>query len=104
MSRNQAKKVVQNFVKQLRKNRFPFERVYLFGSFAKNSQTKWSDIDVCVISSKFAGKQWDESERKLWILRRATDSRIEPIGMTSRELRGSSPLAEEIRETGVRVV
>lgn len=104
MSRNQAKKVVQNFVKQLRKDRFPFERVYLFGSFAKNLQTKWSDIDVCVVSSKFAGKQWDEFERKLWISRRAIDSRIEPIGITARELRGSSPLAAEIKETGVRVV
>lgn len=88
----------------MKENRFPFERVYLFGSYAKGLEKKWSDIDVCVVSDKFADKNWDSNERILWRLRREIDSRIEPIGMASEEFNGLSPLSEEIKKTGIRIV
>lgn len=95
---------MKSFVSEMKKTHFPFEYVYLFGSYAKGLNKKWSDIDVCVVSDKFAGKQWDLYERRLWRLRREIDSRIEPIGMTREEFNGLSPLSEEIKRTGIRVV
>ncbi|MBI5413172.1 nucleotidyltransferase domain-containing protein [Candidatus Peregrinibacteria bacterium] len=104
MSKSDARKIVKSFVLKMKQDGFPFERVYLFGSYAKGLNKKWSDIDVCVVSNKFAGKNWDSYERRLWRLRREIDSRIEPIGMTNEEFSGLSPLSEEVRKTGIRMV
>ena len=104
MPKNSARKIVKSFVLKMKRDGFPFERVYLFGSCAKGLDKKWSDIDVCVVSDKFAGKRWDSYEKRLWRLRREIDSRIEPIGMTNEEFNGLSPLSEEVKKTGIRVV
>ena len=42
-------------------------------------------------------------ECQLWRWRRNIDARIEPIGMTQEDLKSWSPLAHEIRKTGVSI-
>ncbi len=46
-------KKVEEYTSTLTNNNLPIHEVYLFGSFAKDKQHKWSDIDVCIISPKF---------------------------------------------------
>lgn len=104
MSKDQVKRIVKAYAQELRRHDFPFTHIFLYGSYAKGRAGAESDIDVCVISPKFGGKQWNSYERKLWQLRRAVDARIEPIGMTVGDLRSWSPLAHEIRDTGIKIV
>jgi len=47
LSRNPKLKIVQRYVEDLN---YPFLIVLIFGSYAKNTKTKRSDIDLCVIS------------------------------------------------------
>jgi predicted nucleotidyltransferase len=51
--KNGIKKILKQFVKETKK-RIPVEKVILFGSYAKGTSKKFSDIDIAVISSKFS--------------------------------------------------
>jgi len=46
---------VRRFVEKLRDEGINVESAYLFGSFAKGGESKWSDIDVAIISSDISG-------------------------------------------------
>ena len=94
---------VREYVKILKKD-VPINEVIIFGSWAKGSANKKSDIDVAIISPAFldlheAGKYLC---RKLWKVKWP----IEPIPYSPNSFNGKnvSPLLSEIRKTGIRVV
>jgi len=62
----------------LLKNYFPLEKVYLFGSYAKDTNRADSDIDVAIVVSHIDGDYFS-IHPLLWKLRRQIDDRIEPI-------------------------
>lgn len=98
-----AKKAARQYVKILKKKKFPFVAVYLFGSYAKGTAGKWSDIDVAVLSDSFK-KNMNKSEEMLWKLGILADPRIEPVGIAPDDFKkGKSVLASEIKKTGVRI-
>jgi len=103
MSKNQVVSVAKKFIAEIKKNNILFTKAYLFGSYAKGTAKEWSDIDICIVSDIFGGKKWDENEKKLWRIRRDIDARIEPIGLSNEEFRSGSPLASEIKKTGVLI-
>lgn len=103
MSKDKVKKLVKNYAHNLHEGGLTFKKVYLYGSYATGKNNKWSDIDVCVISDEFDGKNWDKFEQKLWRLRRQVDLRIEPIGMSTKEFNEFSPLASEIKKNGIAI-
>ena len=51
----------------------------IFGSQAKGNATKWSDIDLIVVSPEFDISRDREKLDSLWHITARTDSRIEPI-------------------------
>lgn len=57
---------------------FQIEKVYLFGSYATNTNKSDSDIDVAIIVNKIEGDYFSINPL-LWKLRRQVDDRIEPI-------------------------
>ena len=98
-----VKIAVKEYAKILREKRFPFVAVYLFGSYAKGTQHKWSDIDVAVLSDSFR-KNMNKSEETLWKLSVGADSRIEPIGIIPEDFKkGKSFMASEIKKTGIKI-
>ena len=103
MSNNQVTKTAQRFIAEVKENKIPFVKAYLYGSYAKGTAGKWSDIDICIVSDAFAGKKWDENERKLWRIRRGIDPRIEPVGISTKEFSSGSPLVSEINSTGTLI-
>lgn len=62
----------------LLKKYIPLEKVYLFGSYAKNTNHSDSDIDVAIVVNKLEG-DFFTIQPLLWKLRRQVDDRIEPI-------------------------
>lgn len=78
----------------------PVERLILFGSYARGAASKESDIDLCIISSKF-GKDPIGELQFLLKKTRKIDSRIEPIPVSPQEYREvASPLIVEIKKFG----
>jgi predicted nucleotidyltransferase len=77
--------------------------VYLFGSYAKNSNNFDSDIDVAVISDCFTDDPVANT-LKLMKLRRKVDIRIESHPFTTAEFVASNPFVSEIVNTGIRIL
>lgn len=97
-----VKKEIQGFVGNLRADNLPIDKIFLFGSYAKGNPTKWSDIDLCVISPKFKNP-W-LALQYLWS-KRIKDSglTIEPIGFNSADFKKEDSLTNEIKMTGIEL-
>lgn len=103
MSKLEAKKIAKKYAQKLKKKKFPYFAIYMFGSFAKGKAHKWSDIDIAVLSSKLR-RNWNENEEKLWRYAIEVDSRIEPIGFTPEDFEiNEDPMVYEIKKTGIRI-
>ena len=103
MSKTDAKKIVKKYAAALKKAKYPFSAVYLFGSYAKGNPHKWSDIDVAVFSREL-DYNWDKARFKLWHLTRDVDDRIEPHGFSTKDFKDDwQPMVHEIKKTGIKV-
>lgn len=98
------KKAIEKFSQELRKSKFNFQYIYLFGSYARGQEHKWSDIDVAVVSDVLKNN-WEKRQIVLWRASRKTDSRIEPYGFTVSDFKNNtSPMVWEVKKTGIRIV
>jgi len=77
MDKREAIEKVKEY-KLLLRNYLPLEKVYLFGSYAKNTNSADSDIDVAIVVSHIEGDYF-AIHPLLWKLRRQIDDRIEPV-------------------------
>ena len=84
----------------LLENYFPLEKVYLFGSYAKDTNRADSDIDVAIVVSHIDGDYFS-IHPLLWKLRRQIDDRIEPI-LIERD-NDSSCFLSEIQKYGIEI-
>ena len=99
-----GKKIVKEYAKQLKAEKYPISGVYLFGSYANGKAGKWSDIDVAVISKKNKVNYWGDY-KFLSKVGLQVDTRIEPHGFTRQDFKNDcDPMVYEIKKTGIRVV
>jgi len=75
--------------------------VILFGSYAKGEQRKWSDIDLCIISSKF--KDSFEAMHYLSLKSNKINTIIEPHPYHPHDFVNEDPLVWEIKKTGIDI-
>ncbi|MBI5138383.1 MAG: nucleotidyltransferase domain-containing protein [Candidatus Vogelbacteria bacterium] len=104
--KTRAKKRALSYLNRLKKNQnLKISSAYLFGSYAKGTSGKWSDIDVCVVSPNLKNI---DALVFLWRNLTAEDSqdRIEPIGFDEEEFNEDtpSPIIHEIKKTGIRLI
>jgi len=100
MDKGEAIKKVQAY-RLLLKDYFQLENVYLFGSYAKNTNREDSDIDVAIIVNTIDGDYFSVNSL-LWKLRRLIDDRIEPI-LIEKDFDDANFL-EEILKTGIEII
>ena len=94
--------VVRRYLDELGRNGIPIREAYLFGSYAQGRVHEASDIDVAVISEKFTGDRYAD-RRRIVPLRRAIDSRIEPIPFRPDVFGRGGVLIDEIKAHGIRI-
>ena len=94
---------VKKFVEELENEGIKVEAAYLFGSHAKGSGNKWSDIDVAITSPDISEDRFDERIR-LTKLAYAIDNRIEPVPFHPGVFVEEDPLAWEIMKNGEKVI
>ena len=92
---------IKRFLAAIRRQK-KVDKAYLYGSQINGRATKWSDIDLAVISADFSS---DLFEERLALMRLAAeiDDRIEPWPFTPESFGASDPLANEVRQTGIEV-
>lgn len=77
--------------------------IILFGSYAKGTEHKDSDIDIAIITDDIKTDKFDE-EVKLTLLRRKIDNRIEPHIISSKDYENAeTPFVVEVKKTGIKV-
>ena len=96
--REAIEKVTQ--YKLLLGNHFDLESVYLFGSFASETNREDSDIDVAVVVKNISGDYFAVNPL-LWKLRRQVDDRIEPILIDKNN--DKSGFLDEIKRNGIEI-
>jgi len=91
---------IERYLKVLKENHIKPEKVILFGSFAKNKNRDYSDIDLAIVSSEFE-KDLIEAMMTLSKLTIDVADRIEPIALTPKDLKKKyHPLIGEIKKYG----
>jgi predicted nucleotidyltransferase len=85
------------------KSRIPVDRAYLFGSYAKGSFNKDSDVDIAVFSPVFESMTRIEGLTLLLMLALGFDADLQPQPFTAQDFEEDSGMAYEIRRTGVEL-
>ncbi len=96
-------KKIHDYIQRLKENNIPVWRLYLYGSYAKNTYHKDSDIDLAVFWDKEDIDGFDE-DVKLMKLRWDIDLRIEPHSLARTDFDETNPFIKEIIETGERII
>jgi len=78
----------------------------IFGSYASGRPSRWSDIDLLVVSPTFDGTYSRDAVNCLWRVAARTDSRIEPIPCGQRQWveDAATPIIEIARREGIQVL
>ena len=91
----------KEYIKLVKQSGIPVTKAYLFGSYAKKTENKDSDIDICVVSPIFGQDYLDENV-KLRMLTLKIDSKIEPVAFNPEDINDKyDSLASEIQRTGI---
>jgi len=96
-------KNIRHYVKHINAEGYPISKAIIFGSWAKGSQKITSDIDLCLVSSKFGS---DEIAELQYLLKqtRLFDDRIEPVPVSIADFsKNVTPLVLEIKKHGVAI-
>jgi uncharacterized protein len=99
MDKREAIKKVRAY-RNLLKEYFQIENIYLFGSYAKGTHKEDSDIDVAIIVDHVEGDFFSVNPI-LWRLRRQIDDRIEPV-LIERDF-DDADFFGEIQKYGIKI-
>ncbi|MEK7168683.1 MAG: nucleotidyltransferase domain-containing protein [Patescibacteria group bacterium] len=99
-----ATKIAIKYINQVQKNGIPVTKAYLFGSYAKKTANKYSDIDICVVSPIF-GNDYFNNSLDLKKIANKIDYRISPVPFGINDLEDKySTLASEINSYGASLL
>ena len=95
--------IIKRYVLYLKNSDFHFDKVYLFGSYAKNKQSEYSDIDLAFVFDNKKPIDFFDLQVQMLTLASDIDSRIEPHPISSDDFNLTNPLAYEILNTGKEI-
>lgn len=101
MDKIDAVNIARKYIEYLLKNNLKIHNAYLFGSYAKGTNSKDSDIDIAIIFNEMADEI--DMQIELMKLRRKIDTRIEPHPYLKSELDMFNPLWREILSKGIEI-
>ena len=93
---------IKRYIDLFRQANVAYSSIYLFGSYATNSSTELSDIDVAVVMKKVNNLFFDNIE--LTKISSKTDSRIEPHIILESDFHEMYPIAREVLREGIQIV
>jgi len=101
--KKEIKEKIYSFAQKLRLQGFKIDSLILFGSHARGSAKPFSDIDICITSSKFGNDPIEEAA-KLRLIADEVDWRIEPHPYKTSSLKmKENPFIYEIISTGIKL-
>ena len=101
-TRNAAIEIVGNYAREIQAQGVCLRNVFMYGSFAKGTQHKWSDIDVALVADEFEGLPTDHyffahiTIKKPYV-------RIEANTYPTEYFNQGDPFIDEIKKTGIKI-
>jgi hypothetical protein len=92
---------VKDFVQAVQSEGVILQHVILFGSFAKNHQHEWSDIDLALVSDSFSGFGFEDKQPFAGINARKPFSVIHAKTFPTADFETGDPFIDEIKKTGI---
>lgn len=103
MQQKTAIKTATKYVQKVYKKDKNVLKAYLFGSYSRNEQRRWSDIDVCIVY-KDLYRDYEGITSTIWREidhMHARESFIQPIIIDKTDFRKGVPLPYIIKEEGI---
>jgi predicted nucleotidyltransferase len=104
LTQNAAIKKVKNYANEITKQGVNLSKVIMYGSFAKGTQHKWSDIDVALVAEEFTGVGFLDRPRFAKVNIQKPYVRIEPKTYSTDYFQEGDPFIEEIKNTGIEII
>ena len=96
---------LKNLVCQITDSGFHLRKVVLYGSYAKNQQHEWSDIDVAFVADEFKSAGFEDVKLFSRLLIRKPNIDIQPRTYNTHDFTpDKDPFVEEILRTGIVIV
>ena len=90
--------LIKSFISELRKENIIVKKVFLFGSYARGTQRKDSDIDIAIFIESNGEEQKDKKINP-WKYAARVDTRLAPIALWESELeKDYIPIIWEIKK------
>jgi predicted nucleotidyltransferase len=93
--------LIKKVLKALNNNKIRIDEAYLFGSYANETNSKYSDIDIALVSDDFTGVRYFDT-KKIGRIVRNIDCRIE-FHTFSNSSKQESMFLEEIIRNGIKI-
>lgn len=97
------KQTILRYVEELERQNVRIQRAILFGSYAKGTDNKWSDIDVALVSPNFDGDRFDD-RKKIARVTLDVDYHISPLPFRPEDFDPTNLFVKHIIETGIQIV
>lgn len=99
---DEAIEVVERFLQIVKTAGVKIDRAILFGSYAKGSAGKWSDIDIAIVSQDFSGTSFYDNKMLIPFLLKV-DFRIEVHTFRPEDFNEDNLFVKEIIKNGVEI-
>ena len=99
--RETAIETVKKYIRYCRMLNVNIDKAIMFGSYANNSVTKYSDIDVALVSDDFT--DFPLADRKKIVKANIHFSMIDPHTFSKKYFSKGDPFISEIKKTGVEI-
>ncbi|MCB0593772.1 MAG: nucleotidyltransferase domain-containing protein [Lewinellaceae bacterium] len=99
-----AIKTAKEFVTAIRAKGFNLNKAIVFGSFVRDEQRQWSDIDLALVADEFIGVGYFDS--RFFIDIKISDKKYTPIEthtFPTEYFETGDPFIEEIKKTGIEL-
>ncbi|MEK7258073.1 MAG: nucleotidyltransferase domain-containing protein [Bacteroidota bacterium] len=95
--------IAKDFVQDILAKGFPLKKAILFGSFVRNEQHEWSDIDMALVADEFLGVPSYDIRHFAEIKVRLKYIDIEPHTFRTEHFEKGDPFIDEIKRTGIEL-
>lgn len=96
---------LKQFANQLHISGFHLKKIVLYGSYSRNEQHKWSDIDVAIVADEFKGTGFDDVLLfSRYLSKFPKLNSIQPRTYNTKDFTpAKDPFVEEILRTGIEI-
>ena len=96
-------KLAENFAREVKQEGINLKKVILFGSHAKNTFRKDSDIDIALVADEFAGFVFNDLNLFIKTIIKKNYLRIQVQTFSTNYFKKGDPFIDEIKRTGVEI-